>query len=156
MKKVLLPGLLAIMALSLCLALSACGGGDASGVARDVGTSELFTEEEINAAMDCVIEQFEKNFDSCTMTKLWYDEEHAKGWTEQYEEGTVIVLLSSFDVDASGEKNGFSANSTVTGWSWILVRQGDGWVLDGWGEADSNWRPAGIVAWTGGIAEQSR
>lgn len=34
----------------------------------------------------------------------------------------MLVLLSSFDVDASGGDGSLNPNSSYEGWAWILVR----------------------------------
>lgn len=38
----------------------------------------------------------------------------------------VIVLVSSFIVDASGGDSSLNPNSTYNNWTWILVRNGTG------------------------------
>ena len=60
--------------LSLCLLLTGCGGGDASQVQLITGESALFTEREIEAAMEVAMNYFRKEFDGCTMTKIEYIE----------------------------------------------------------------------------------
>jgi hypothetical protein len=43
-------------------------------------------------------------------------------WAKRNDADEVIVLTSSFDVDASGGDGSLNPNSTYTKWMWILVR----------------------------------
>lgn len=109
-------------------------GGDVSNIKRTVATSETYREQDINDAMDTVIKHFKSNFKGCTLTDLWYEESTsvtaAAGWAQQYEADTAIVLLSNFNVDASGGDGSFNPNDTYPNWQWILVRSNGGkWEL---------------------------
>lgn len=124
--------------LSLCLLLTGCGGGNASQVQLITGESALFTEGEIEAAMEVAMNYFRKEFDGCTMTKIEYIESKSQPaaleWAQQYGAEEAIVLYSSFDVDASGGDGSLNPNSTYTNWQWILTRdEGENWVLRTWG-----------------------
>lgn len=124
--------------LLLCLLLTGCGGGDASQVQVLTGESELFTEGEIEDAMEVAMNYFRKEFDGCTMTKIEYIESKsqpaAREWARQYGAEEAIVLYSSFDVDASGGDGSLNPNSTYNNWQWILTRnEGENWVLRTWG-----------------------
>ena len=125
--------LLAFVLVVLCvLPLSACGG-KVDDAKLAIGTSYLYSEKEIRSAMDVVMDQFERGFESCKLLTLTYDEEssvkEADHWAEQYEADEAIVLESSFYV--VGSKNPtLNPNSTYRGWQWILTRNGHGrWVL---------------------------
>jgi len=113
-------------------------GGDVSDVKRTVMASEVYSEQEINDAMDIVITHFRKNFDGCTLTDLWYDESTSVSvsddWAKQYDADEAIVLLSNFNVDSSGGDSGLNPNDTYPAWQWILVRnKGGSWELKTWG-----------------------
>ena len=55
----------------LCLVLlTACGGGDVRNVRRIPGESQLYSNGEINSAMNEVLDFFQKEFDGCTMTEI--------------------------------------------------------------------------------------
>ena len=99
--------------------------------------SDIYTQEDIQQAVDIVTDYFNKEFEGCDLTALWYDEvfseKQADDWTRQYEAEEAIVLLSSFDVDASGGDGSFNPNSTYDNWMWILVRTGGDWELMTWG-----------------------
>ena len=122
----------------LALFLTGCGGGNASEVQVITGESEIFTEREIEDAMEVAMNHFRREFDGCTMTKIEYNESQSRGaaagWAQHYGADEGIVLYSSFDVDASGGDGSFNPNSTYSNWQWILTRtEGGDWVLRTWG-----------------------
>lgn len=122
----------------LAFFLSGCGGGNASEVQVITGKSALFTEGEIEDAMEAAMNHFRKEFDGCTMTKIEYieskSEPAAREWAQQYGADEAIVLYSVFDVDASGGDGSLNPNSTYSNWQWILTRnKGEDWVLRTWG-----------------------
>lgn len=125
-----------LLALVCMVSLIACGGGDVSEVGIKEYTSEIYTQREIDAAIDEIIRYFKRNFDGCTLREITYagDEKtlaHAD-WAERNNADDVIVLISTFDVDGSGGDGSLNPNSTYTRWMWILVRDGIG----GWKHVD--------------------
>lgn len=136
---------------SLCLilvmfSLAACKQvGKTNNAMVSIGKSNKFSEKEINNAINCVKKKF-KYFKGCNLTKLWYDEEKSNNFIEGYMKGgrgsingvkaeNVIVLLSNFDVDASGGDGSLNPNSTYHNWNWILIRNSktSNWRIDDWG-----------------------
>ena len=128
-----------IFVLLLCLTLAGCKQGDVSEVQTDVGVSELYTAEEIEDAMAVVCRFFEREYDGCTLKKLWYEEEHsrkqAKTWAKQYGAKEAIVLLSEYTTGPKGGDGSLNPNDTYGGWGWVLVRNGKNrpWKLKTWG-----------------------
>lgn len=114
-------------------------GGDISNVNRTMKHSEIYTEQEIADAMNIIERQFKINFNGCTLTDLWYDEDvsisSSDGWAEQYDADEAIVLLSNFKVDSSGGDGSLNPDDTYTDWQWILVRDkgSSKWKLETWG-----------------------
>lgn len=107
--------------------------------------SELFTDEEINEAIEAVKKKF-RDFEGCTLTEIYYDEEKSKSFAKGYTENgrgsqngvteeNVLVLLSSFTVDETGGDGSLNAGGNYTGWNWILIRADENadWVVDDWG-----------------------
>lgn len=122
----------------LAVLLSGCSGGNASQVQVITGESEIFTQGEIEDAMEVAMNHFRKAFDGCTMTKIEYIESKSEAaaveWAQQYGTDEAIVLYSSFDVDAAGGDGSLNPNSTYNNWQWILTRdEGGKWVLRTWG-----------------------
>ncbi len=110
------------------------------------GKSDKFCSDEIKNAIDCVIIKFNRDFRGCRLTDIWYDEDssdlsvqsylhYGRGSINNVEEKNVIVLLSNFNVDASGGDGSLEPNSKYTDWEWILIRnnKNDNWIIDDWG-----------------------
>jgi len=118
-----------IIALVYVLGLVACGG-NIKNVKTTAYSSEMYSDAEIESAIDVAIDYFKKEFVGCTLTEITYlgDEKLADwkefaGWNNAID---VIVLVSSFDVDASGGDGSLEPNSTYSNWKWILVRTNGG------------------------------
>ena len=121
---------LSLFLLVLALSLLLIGCGKVSGVEETIGPSAIYSENEIQSAMDIVKRQFSTGFEGCTLLELWYDEEvslkEADEWAEQYGAKEAIVLLSNFYVTKNPT---FSSHSTMKNWIWVLVRNHGGWEL---------------------------
>ncbi len=122
-----------IAGLLLCVVLlsglCACGGNVRNVKVTDVG-SEIYTSEEIKAAIDVIIKEFRKDWKGCTLNEIYYagDETipYYQDWADRNGADEVIVLLSTFEVDPSGGDGSLNPNSTYDGWNWILVRSKGG------------------------------
>lgn len=132
MKKIAKTGLLCALlcAAVLTVFLYPRGGGDVSQAVMIPVESGIYTEGDIQAAADTVVRYFKKGFDGCALKELRYagDEaaEQFAGWEDQYQVDEVIVLLSTFDVDASGGDGSLEPNYTYKGWGWVLGRNAGG------------------------------
>lgn len=119
------------LTLFLVLFLSSCRGGKVNGVEiPDWKPSKIYTDDEIESAFQTVKDYFSREFDGCTLTKLYYPGDTFSAefdeWAEQYDTDEAIVLYSDFDVDSSGGDGSLAPNSTYEDWQWILVRDNDG------------------------------
>ena len=110
----------------------------------DIGESTKFSKEEIDNAVDCLKRSFD--FEACTLTKIYYNEEISNTAVENYlqfgngsvnkvKAENVIVLLSDFDVDNSGDNPVLNPGETYTNYNWILIRddKNSDWKVDDWG-----------------------
>lgn len=110
----------------------------------DISKSTKFSKSEINEAIDCVKNNF--SFPASTLTKIWYDEEksnylvdvylkYGQGSVNSVSSKNVIILLTNFDVDGSGDNPVLEPNSTYTDYQWILIRDNEtsDWEIDGCG-----------------------
>ncbi len=127
MKKMLLT----FLSLIIILTLSACGG-DVKNTKITEYSSDIYTEKEINDAINVTIDYFKKEFSGCSLTQITYkgDEyiEDYQDWASRNNADEVIVLVSEFTVDASGGDGSLNPNSTYIGWNWILTRNnGEKW-----------------------------
>ena len=107
----------------------------------DIGESTKFSKEEIDNAVDCLKRSFD--FVACTLTKIYYNEEISNTAVEDYlqfgngsvnkvKAENVIVLLSDFDVDNSGDNPVLNPGETYTNYNWILIRddKNSDWKVD--------------------------
>ena len=110
-------------------ALVACGGNTKNVRITDY-SSEIYSDAEIDSAIDVAIDYFEKHFDGCTLTEITYlgDDEldDFQEFAERNNADDVIVLISNFEVNDSGGDGSLNPNSTYTDWNWILVRTDGG------------------------------
>ena len=118
-----------VLALVCVIGLVACGGNTKNVRIIDY-SSEMYSDAEIENAIDVVINYFEKNFEGCTLTEITYlGDDKLDDWQEFAERNNaddVMVLVSSFNVGASGGDGSLNPNSTYTNWKWVLVRTNDG------------------------------
>ena len=107
----------------------------------DYGTSDLYTEEDMDAAIKLIREEFD-TWDGCEMHSIRYagDEYNSKeslDWVNNLDDGydftECIKFLSDFHTpkDAAGA---WEADTEYTDWNWWLGRTADGnWKLVNWG-----------------------
>lgn len=125
MKKIYLILILCISLLVLC----ACGG-NVSNVYVEPYQSNIYSNQEIDDAINEIKQYFQVEFSGCTLTTITYagdaEAQEWVDWARQNNADEVIVLTSSFDVDASGGDGSLNPNSTYNNWLWILVRDNGG------------------------------
>lgn len=135
------------MALCLVLALSlvGCGNSTISDVKIDYGNSSIYTEEDMNAAIEIIKETF-STFEGCELHSLSYSSDEACNnadniaWMNDLEEANdnkeVFTQCIAFDSSFRSPKNGggaWEANEEYI-WSWWLARSDGGeWKLMTWG-----------------------
>ncbi len=107
--------------------------GDVSQVQRTIGKSSVYTESEIEEAMDVAEAYFRTNLTGCKLLTLdydadwWYPEEN---WAEIYKMNQAIIVTSSFYVPAKGADACWNPDSLYTEWQWVLVRNnGEAWTM---------------------------
>ena len=135
MKKAIV--LLICFVLTFVLLFSFCGcqkyNGDVSEVKIRKVESKLYSQEDIDAAIAVIIDEF-RSWQGCKLTEIYYaGDETNQQENAYYIEGGVyekakemIVLESSFEVDESGGDGSLEANSTYDNWEWLLVREDGG------------------------------
>lgn len=118
-----------ILCILLVLTLCACGGNVRGAKTHNVD-SEMYSQDDIKAAIDTIKKEFRRNWKGCTLTEIYYaGDDSSKGhqdWADRNKADEVIVLLSSLDVDSSGGDGSLNPNSTYYNWNWILVRTNGG------------------------------
>ena len=111
---------------AFCLLLCACG--DVSNVKITPVESNIFSQEDITAAENTIINEFKMNWSGCTLKELRYA---GDGWSKEfqdleifYDADEAIVLLSSIDVNEDTPTD--KAGTTLQDFNWILVRNKGG------------------------------
>ncbi len=93
--------------------------------------SEIYSQDDINAAIDSIITEFQANWSGCTLKEIYYAGDDVVKANADYAKNNdadeVMVLMSTFDVDSTGGANGsLDPDSTYKDWNWILVRKTGG------------------------------
>lgn len=118
-----------VITIIIISSLTACGGSVKDLKIKKV-ESELYTNEEIDSAIEIIVQEFKKDWKGCTLKEIYYagDEtsKNYQDWADRNNVDEAIVLLSSFDVDESGGDGSLNPNDTYDNWMWILVRNDNG------------------------------
>lgn len=127
-----------LLILTLIFLLAGCRRGNTRYLKTDIGSSDVYTSEDIEKAIQVVASYFRKEFDGCTLRTIEYNENRslraAEGWAKQYAAEEAIILLSSFTVGIYGGDGSLNPGDTYTDWQWILTRNsGEKWTLQTWG-----------------------
>ena len=106
----------------ICVIFGACG--DVSNVDIHNETSKIFSQDDITAAEQVVINHFKTNWSGQTLTELYYPgddwADEFEHWKAFYNADEAIVLLSS--IDANVDTPSLKAGDTLTEFNWVLVR----------------------------------
>ena len=122
----------------LALGLSACRGDVSETKTKNVD-SEVYSREDIDAAVDTIKSECKSSWSGCTLREIYYAGDDSiephQDWADRNGADEVIVLLSSFDVDSSGGDGSLNPDSTYSDWKGILVRSDGGkWENVGHGD----------------------
>lgn len=149
-KRILLPALCVLCLLTLCGCgnVGVVGGADgptavmvSSGkslfrrgnvkhVLVESPASDIYSEEELDAAMAAAVEYFHDYFGGCTLESIAYtgDERSTSCDAAQYGVDEVVVLTSSFSVGKRGGDGSLNPGGHYSKWLWIMGRKdGEDW-----------------------------
>ena len=100
--------------------------GDISQTETLLVPSQLYSQDEIDAAIETIKTDFAENWNGCKLTWIKYAGD-AISKEESKERGLeTIVLLSSFDTLRLPDTSALNENATYLDWNWILTRAEDG------------------------------
>lgn len=98
-----------------------------------IGTnsSQIYSDEELQDAIHVAIDYFKKGFSGCKLLEIDYaGDDKSRSYMKELADGDelteIIVLTSSFEVDASGGDGSLNPNSTYKNWLWIMQRENGG------------------------------
>ena len=130
----------AIALLAAALLTLLCSCADVSHAEVDLGSSQLYSSEELADAADAVKREF-LGLSGCTLYSLKYagDErstnelEYCREIADNPAFADCIVFTSSFHTSAD-EIGGFEPNAVINGFDWTCAREkGGGWVVVSYG-----------------------
>ena len=95
-----------------------------------------FSQEEVQAAAEYVLAQFENGYKGCKLKRIYYDDAESLRLAATYidepqydiygmDPDDIIVLFSDFRTGAF-PPGGFGKNQNYNGWTWYLIRDGKG------------------------------
>ncbi len=107
--------------------------GDVSNVKIIPMESEIYSNEEINSAINVIFERFKENYNGCSLLKIEYigDEKNDEyiDWAERNNKSEVIVFISDFKVAPNAGDGILNSDSEYKGYRWILVRnENENWT----------------------------
>ena len=119
-----------ILSLVFALSLVGCSEGTNNLEIIEWTPSEMYTDEEIKAAIDTVCSDF-RHWGGCSLDTITYagDEVSAAHieWATRLKLDQSLVLISSFSTNIFAEP-GLEKNETYDNYKWILVRkEGTDW-----------------------------
>jgi len=123
--------------IAVLFSLVACGNGRADNVTLDLDSLKetgRFSDSEIDAAVDCMINDFEETNKMCELTEIGYDDSQAQA--EGFADENKILFTSVFTVDNYYRADGLTSGTTQVGFKWYLTRESpeDGWVVESVGQ----------------------
>ena len=132
----IIKALCIILSVCFILALCSCGGNVGEVKIKQVD-SKIYTQKDIDDAINVIIREFEAEWNHCKLLEIGYigddynEVESFDHWAKQYKADEAILLISSFYVDKSAADdpyNTFNSDSVYENWNWILVRdKGGSW-----------------------------
>ncbi len=139
MKKVL--GIL----LAVVYGVGLVGCGSVKDLRIDYGTSDIYTQEDMDAAIDVILKEFD-TWDGCEMHSISYEGDDSRNeenieWLndlkKNHDEGEVFTQCIGFTSNFHSSKDGgegWNEDFEYTNWQWWLARsEGGEWKLMTWG-----------------------
>ncbi|MCD7949275.1 MAG: hypothetical protein LUG12_03295 [Erysipelotrichaceae bacterium] len=109
-----------IILVLLMLLITACSYEDKMSI------SDIYTDEDIEGAIDVVKDYFQEYFIDCTFQEISYIgdsyEDEFIEYALNYEAKEAIILTSSFKTGESGGDGSLNQNEIYEDYLWILVR----------------------------------
>lgn len=92
-----------------------------------IGESSVYSQEELEAAVDAVLREFRSSFDACVMLNISFDEEVSNQQTKWDEEENIIALSSTLYIRGFSSQ-GFEPYMVYERWMWTVQKN----PLGGW------------------------
>ena len=120
------------MGISLLLSLVMMCGSGGNVAQAEITTwepSAIYTEEEIQEAIDVIKKEFSKDWKGCTLKEIYYagdDKALFTSYAKQYQGEEAIVLKTNFHTNYFAWKIGLNSNCDYEDYQWILIRNNNG------------------------------
>ena len=88
--------------------------------------SSLFSQEDINEAIDKIEMDFMKDWNGCELTKIYYAGDEISKAESEIKGVKTMVLLSEFKTYKQPGDSSLNENDTYKDWKWILIKTKDG------------------------------
>ena len=116
------------------LSLSSCTLGVVSFVYISEYSSEVYSDSDIQSAINAVISNFEEKWPRCTLLTASYigDDklESYQDWADRNDADEVIVILSDFYISYFSDNPTMNTGYKYEDYNWILVRnEGEAWRI---------------------------
>lgn len=141
--------LLFLLLIALCLLFCACGEKteddlsttDSYEVKRTIGPSEIFSEDEINAAMDAMIAEFPayaQDYLNPTLTEIIYHEESSLSMLEEGSSfranipnlsGTAMALTTVHSIEETASEPNLIPAADGLYHHWLLTYENGKWIV---------------------------
>ena len=115
--------------IGICLLLILCVGCQRKEVKVRMIYSDIYTEEEIQEAIDVIKKEFSKDWKGCTLKEIYYagdDKALFTSYAKQYQGEKAIVLKTNFHTNYFAWKIGLNSNCDYEDYQWILIRNNNG------------------------------
>ena len=99
--------------------------GDASNVRVLERQSSLYSQEEIESAIEVIKRDFENDWNGCTLNTIYYAGDEVCADETRDRGVKTIVLISDFTT-GNYDFGSLNTNYTYTNWSWILIENEHG------------------------------
>lgn len=105
-------------------------GGQVKNVHIQPYESNIYSDHDMQEAIDEIKTYFQKEFDDCILKELTYVGDDSLNQWQEYatrnQKDEVIVFTSTFDVGSHGGNGALNPNDTYHNWKWILGRNKEG------------------------------
>lgn len=105
---------------------------------KNITKSNIYKEDELNEAMDALIQYFEEKFVGVNLIKVSYVGDENKAdieiYKKEYAVDNLIILNTTFNTESTIGDIPFDINSEYKDYPWIMVKNEEGkWVVRSWG-----------------------
>lgn len=105
---------------------------------KNITKSNIYKEDELNAAMDALIQHFEEKCIGVNLTKISYVGDENKSdieiYKKEYAVDNLIILNTTFNTESTIGDVPFDINSEYKDYPWIMVKNEEGkWIVRSWG-----------------------